>query len=141
MQLAPLAWVPLALLAPPSALVGLLTLGGWQRRIVRRLGRLAQALLECLHLRRQLRYARQRRLQAYPQLHDERVLVGCAQVTEIGKHLLHAPIAISPELIGSIMRLYYCLALACATMPKSIFTDRTGLFTAPVAVQSGVPNP
>ena len=39
------------------------------------------------------------------------------------------------------MRLYYCLAVACATMPKSIFTDRTGLFTALVAVHGTAPNP
>ena len=134
MQLAPLAGAPLALLAPPPALVGLLSPGGRQRRIGRRLGRLAQARLQCLH-------PRQRRLQACPQLHDEHVLVGCAQLTEIGKHFLHAPSATSIEYIILIMQLHYCIALAYATMPKSIFTDRTGLFAAPVAVQSTVPSP
>ena len=43
MQLAPLAGAPFALLASPPFLVALLALGGRQRRIVRCLGRLAQA--------------------------------------------------------------------------------------------------
>ena len=168
MQLAPLAGAPLALLAPPPALVGLLSPGGRQRRIGRRLGRLAQACLECPHLRPHLRYARQRRaqlrsqflrhgpgrchlralrgarcprrLQPRPQVQEERLAVRFAQLAEIGQGLGHAPSVTYASILFEPSGCIVVLYPPWTTSGKSAFPGRPGPFTAPVEVKSTVQN-
>jgi len=70
------AALPSAAASGLAALVGLLTFGGWQARIVRRLGWLPQLCL-------QLRNASFGRSQPLEQRLDQRVLLGMAQLAEI----------------------------------------------------------
>ena len=168
MQLAPLAGAPFALLASPPFLVALLALGGRQRRIVRCLGRLAQARLQCLHLRPQFHYARHRRgqlrsqflrsgpgrrhlralrgdrcprrLQPRPQVQDERLAVRFAQLAEIGQGLRHAPSVTYVEILFEPYESIVVSHPPWTTRAKSTFIGRPGLFTAPVAVKSTVQN-